>query len=176
MTSQRSPVKGLILGSLSGLVGTILMTQFQILWKKASEQIPARKHNKPEGKEFEEEKEDSTMKTAEKISEAVGYRLSHAEKKKAGDWAHYSFGAAMGGIFGLLKETGPQSLRRLNPAIWGASYGSVIFVSAHEIVVPALKLGSNPLTEPLPDQVSEYFAHIIYGVGTSLTYSAIRKT
>jgi uncharacterized membrane protein YagU involved in acid resistance len=176
MASQRmrkSPIKGLIVGSLSGLVGTVLMTQFQILWKKTSEEVQPPKR-KAKAKRSEK-KEDSTMKTAEKISNTAGYTLTRSERKKAGNWVHYSFGAAMGGIYGLVRETAPKPLRHMNPAISGAGYGTAVFLGAHEIAVPAFKLGSNPLKEPVPDQVSEYLAHLIYGLGTSLTYSAIRR-
>src|SRR5438270_6369155 len=177
MASQRirkSPIEGLIVGSLSGLVGTILMTQFLILWKKVAEELHPPKP-KSEKKQSEEVKEDSTMKTAEKVSEAAGHKLSRAEKKTAGNWVHYGFGAAMGGIYGLVRETAPKSLRRMNPAISGAGYGTAVFVGAHEIAVPALGLGSSPLKEPAPEQISEYVAHLVYGVGTSLTYKAIRQ-
>ncbi len=171
---RRSPVEGLIVGSLSGLVGTILMTQFLILWKTAAQEFHPPKP-KSEAKQSEKEKEDSTMKAAEKVGEAAGHKLSRAEKKKAGNWIHYGFGAAMGGIYGLIRETAPKSLRRMNPAISGAGYGTAVFIGAHEIAVPAFGLGSSPLKEPVPDQISEYLAHLVYGVGTSLTYNAIRR-
>jgi uncharacterized membrane protein YagU involved in acid resistance len=63
----------------------------------------------------------------------------------------------------------------MNSGISGAGYGSVVFLGAHEIAVPSLKLGSNPIKEPVPDQISEYLAHLVYGLGTSLTYSALRR-
>jgi putative membrane protein len=172
---HKSPVKGAILGSLSGLAGTVLMTQFLTLWKKAAEETSLRKKNSSESKKSEEEKEDSTMKTAEKLGKAAGYKPSKDERKKAGNWIHYGFGAAMGTVYGLLKETAPRSLRRMNPGLSGAGYGSLVFLGAHEIAVPALKLGSNPLKESAADQLSEYLAHIVYGLGTSLTYSAVRR-
>jgi putative membrane protein len=170
-SKHKSPMKGVIVGSLSGLAGT----QFLTLWKKAAEETSSRKKSSSEAKKSEEEKEDSTMKTADKLSKAVGYELSKAEKKKAGNWVHYGFGATMGAVYGLLKETAPRSFRNMNRGLSGAGYGSLVFLGAHEIAVPALNLGSNPLKEPLADQVSEYLAHIVYGVGTSLTYNAIRS-
>jgi Protein of unknown function (DUF1440) len=168
-----SPLKGAIVGSLSGLVGTVLMTQFQIVWKKGSEQTQSRKKTRSEYKKSE--KEDSTMKTAEKLGEAAGYKLTKAERKKAGNWVHYGFGTAMGAIYGLVRESAPKSVRQMNSGISGAGYGSVVFLGAHEIAVPSLKLGSNPIKEPVPDQISEYLAHLVYGLGTSLTYSALRR-
>lgn len=171
---RKSTFRGMMVGSLSGLAGTILMTTFQILWKKGGEEISSAKR-KPQTEKTEKEKEDSTVKTAEHLSEAAGHKLSRSEKKKAGNLVHYTFGAAMGGVYGLLRETAPKSLRRVNPAILGAGYGTAVFFGAHEIAVPTLGLGSNPLKEPLPDQISEYLAHLVFGLGTSLTYSAIRR-
>jgi uncharacterized membrane protein YagU involved in acid resistance len=173
--TRKSPVAGIILGSLSGLVGTILMTQFQILWKKASEEMQPPQQSEAKEKHSENEKEDSTVKTARKIIEGAGHKLTRAREKKAGNWVHYSFGAAMGGIYGLAREAAPKSLRDLNPAIAGAGYGSAVFLGAHEIAVPALDLGSNPLQEPIPGQISHYLAHLVYGVGTSLIYSALAR-
>ena len=172
---HKSPIKGVIVGSISGLAGTVLMTQFMSLWKKAAAETESRKKDTSQSKKKEEEREDSTIKTADKLAKAAGYELGKTEKKKAGNWVHYGFGIAMGAAYGLLKETAPRSVRRMNPGLSGASYGSLVFLGAHEIAVPALKLGSNPLKEPVADQVSEYLAHIVYGLGTSLTYSAVRS-
>jgi uncharacterized membrane protein YagU involved in acid resistance len=48
-------------------------------------------------------------------------------------------------------------------------------VAAHELIVPALKLSSNPLKEPIPEQIAEFVSHLIYGVGTALTYDGLKK-
>ena len=57
----------------------------------------------------------------------------------------------------------------------GAAYGAAVFVAAHEIAVPALKLSSNPLKEPIPEQIAEFVSHLIYGMGTALTYNSIKR-
>ena len=171
---RKSPLRGMLAGSLSGLLGTILMTQFQLLWKKGAKELSPPKP-KPQEEEKGKEKEDSTIQTAKKISKAAGHDLSDAEKKRAGNIVHYSFGAAVGGIYGVLTETAPRRFRRMNPTVLGIGYGTAVFLGAHELAVPALNLGSNPLKEPVPDQISEYLAHLVYGVGTSLAYSVIRR-
>lgn len=114
--------KGLFMGAMSGLAGTILMTQFQNVWNKVSEETQdpkskvKAKRAKPEKKE---EKEDSTMKAAGKISEEIGHPLSRKERKKAGPWVHYSFGTSVGAVFGLAAEMAPDSVRAINPALVG---------------------------------------------------------
>ena len=163
---KRRPLKGLIFGAISGLAGTVVMTQFQSVWNKISDGV-----HKPGTKQ----KEDSTMKAAGKISEDIGRPLSREGRKKAGPWVHYAFGASVGAVFGLVAEAVPHSIRGINPVFSGAAYGAAVFLAAHEVAVPALKLSSNPLKEPIPDQVAEFVSHLIYGAGTALTYDGIKR-
>lgn len=171
---KRQPLTGLLIGAISGLAATVIMTQFQNVWNKISERI---QDPKPEAvqKQAEGQKEDSTMKMAGKISQAIGRPLSREDRKKAGPWVHYAFGTSVGAAFGLASEVEPNSLRGINPALTGVAYGTVVFLAAHEIAVPALKLSSNPLKEPIPEQVAEFLSHMIYGIGTALTYEGIKR-
>jgi hypothetical protein len=59
----------LIVGAISGWAGTVVMTQFQNIWNKIFEdmQKPRSEHDAKPG---EQQKEDSTMKAAGKISES----------------------------------------------------------------------------------------------------------
>jgi hypothetical protein len=65
----------------------------------------------------------------------------------------------IGAVFGVAAEMRPETVRRINPIFSGAAYGATVFVAAHEIVVPALKLSSNPLEEPVPEQISGFVSH-----------------
>lgn len=176
---HRKTYKGLLIGAISGLAGTVLMTQFQNVWNKLSEETQdAKRRNGVKGskpEEKKEEQEDSTMKAAGKISRDVGHFLSSQERKKAGPWVHYGFGTFVGAVFGLTTEMQSDSARALNPALAGAAYGTAVFVAAHEIAIPVLKLSSNPFKEPVSDQIAEFISHLIYGVGTALTYKCINK-
>jgi putative membrane protein len=111
---------------------------------------------------------------AGKISKEIGRPLSREERKKNRAWVHYAFGTIVGAVFCVAAEMKPDTMHRLNPVLAGAGYGTAVFVAAHEIVVPALKLSSNPLKEPVPDQIAEFVSHLIYGMGTALTYDIFR--
>src|SRR5882724_304298 len=102
------PLTGLIVGAISGLAGTVVMTQFQSVWNKISEDMhkPRTQH---EAKPAEEQEEDSTMKAAGKISEEIGRPLSPEERKKAGPWVHYAFGTSVGAVFALAAEVQADS-------------------------------------------------------------------
>jgi putative membrane protein len=171
---KRHPLTALILGAMSGLAGTVIMTQFQNVWNKFS--VDAHKPaNEPDAKSVEEQEEDSTMKAAGKLSNEIGHPLSREERKKAGPWVHYAFGTSIGAVFGVAAEMKREPVRRINPVLAGAAFGTAVFVAAHELIVPALKLSSNPLKEPIPEQIAEFVSHLIYGVGTALTYDSLKK-
>lgn len=171
---RRRPLTGLLIGTISGLAATVLMTQFQNIWNRISERIHE-PTTEAESKMAQEQKEDSTMKMAGKISEKIGHPLSLEGRKKAGPWVHYGFGTSVGAVFGLAAEVERDSVRRINPALAGVAYGAVVFLAAHEIAVPALELSSNPLKQPIPDQIAEFLSHLIYGIGTALTYEGLKR-
>jgi hypothetical protein len=102
----------------------------------------------------EEQKEDSTMKAAGKISEEIGRPGSREERKKAGPWVHYAFGTLVGAFSGVATEMELALVREINPVIVGSAYGTAVFLSAHEVAVPALKISSNPLKEPIHSDAS----------------------
>ena len=119
---KRHPVTGLIVGAISGLAGTVVMTQFQNVWNKVSEEMQKPKAQE-EAKRAQEKKkapkEDSTMKAAGRISKEIGRPLSREERKKAGPWVHYAFGTSVGAVFGVATEMKPEGVRRLNPLLTG---------------------------------------------------------
>jgi hypothetical protein len=84
---ERHPLTGLIVGAVSGLAGTVVMTQFQNVWNKVSEEMhkpTAQEEAKSVHEGKEAQKEDSTMKAAGKISKEIGRPLSREERKKTG--------------------------------------------------------------------------------------------
>ena len=175
---KRRPLTGLIVGAISGLAGTVVMTQFQHVWNEISEEMHKPRPEdeaKLAEKKKEEQKEDSTMKAAGKISEEIGRPLSREERRKAGPWVHYAFGTSVGAVFGVAAEMEADSVRQINPVFAGVAYGAAVFLAVHEIAVPALKLSSNPLKEPIPNQIAEFASHLVYGLGTALTYDGIKR-
>jgi uncharacterized membrane protein YagU involved in acid resistance len=175
MYRRRDPVKGLIIGTVSGLVGTVLMTQFQNLSKKLTDRWEKPRTKSAESQKSEKEKQDSTVIAAAKIAEATGHKLPAKTKKKAGNLVHCGFGSTVGSGYGLMRESGPKPFRYMDSVLAGATYGTGVFLAAHEVAVPALKLSASPFEDPLPEHVSHLLSHLVYGVGTALTYGLLRK-
>ena len=115
------------------------------------------------------------MKAAGKLPEEIGWPLSRAERRKAGPWVHYAFATSVGAVFGLATEAKPKSLRGVNPVLVEPLTALLFFLAVHELLVPALKLSSNPLKEPVPDQIAEFTSHLIYVIGTAWTYDGIKS-
>lgn len=175
--SQPSPWKGVVAGVCGGLAGTIAMTQFQNVWKRlARRQEDGRKTSARNNSQSQppEEKEDATMKVAGKMAEMAGHELTHSQKRKAGPVIHYGFGTSMGVVYGVLREVRPRARRRLHPVLAGASYGTILFLGADELIVPALELSSNPKEASASTHVYGLIAHAIYGVTGEMVRSLVR--
>ncbi|MCY7345405.1 MAG: DUF1440 domain-containing protein, partial [Pyrinomonadaceae bacterium] len=126
-------VKGAIAGLIGGLVASFVMSEFQMLLSRLSEE-----EKKPTKKK---EDEPANVKTAEAISENVfDHKLKKSEKEPAGEAVHYAMGAASGLIYGIAAEVAPVTTAGL-----GLPFGAAVWLVADDIVVPALGL-SKPAT------------------------------
>jgi uncharacterized membrane protein YagU involved in acid resistance len=122
------------------------MSQFHTLFQDAG--------SSRQGKE-----EDSTVKTASAVSEAIfQHELTPRQKKVAGPLVHYGFGTSVATFYAVAAETQP-SLR----TGWGTGFGTAVWLGAHVIAVPLLGL-SKPVTRSTPRREGvELGAHLVYG-------------
>lgn len=143
-----NPWKGLLAGAVGGLAGSFAMSQFHSLL------LPTAPGSS------EQDKGDSTVKAASVIARGIfHHELTEHEKKLAGPVVHYGFGASTAVIYGAMAECEP-SLR----AGFGTAFGAAVWLGAHVITVPALKL-SEPVTRSTPAQeTAEFGAHMVYGL------------
>jgi putative membrane protein len=174
--------KGLVAGLAGGLAATVVMTEFQKGWQKAAKALEEKnghsrksKSRSQESKSDQprnEQKEDATMKAAGKVASAVGHPASFRQKKKAGPFVHYGFGATMGALYGVMQEIAPRAMRTLNPVVSGIGFGSALFIGADEVAVPALGLSGSPKKTPLSGHLHGLASHLVYGV----TGESVRRT
>jgi len=157
-----TPWKGLVGGIVGGLAATIVMTQFQNAWMKASEKLKSNSVDQVGKKDRSaqpESDEDTVMKTAGRVAQIAGYQLSREDKRKASPFIHYGFGTLMGGLYGVAVEH--RQLRTKQPALLGAGFGTGLFLFADEIAIPALGLSG--------DSESSIGTHL-YGLASHLVY------
>jgi Protein of unknown function (DUF1440) len=177
-------LKGLAAGLISGLVASWTMNRFQAMWSRHEvgiEKPHGAQGIKPyvEGQEsFSAQKDapeasvkrqdDPTEKIAEAVSESVFDRkLKESEKEPAGAVVHYVFGIAMGGFYGALAEVAPVVTVGA-----GVPFGAAFWLTADELVVPALGLSEEPTEYPLSAHAYSFFSHTVY----ALTAEAVRRT
>ena len=178
--------KGLAAGLIAGLVASWTMNRFQAMWSRESVGVE-KPHGaqgikpyveEPRGGEDDERGGESAPHgkrqddPAEKIANAVALSvldrpLSENEKEPAGAVVHYVFGIASGGFYGALAELAPAVT-----AGAGVPFGTIFWLTADEIVVPALGLSKKPTEYPLSTHAYSFCSHAVY----ALTAEAVRRT
>jgi len=175
-------LRGLATGITAGLAATLIMDQFQkisTVGQRAAEKqlrlahhesLEAIKRDQQRQQQHAEQQEDSTEIVARKIAEATGKELAPEEKKKAGQAVHYAFGTLMGALYGVAAELVPEVTTG-----GGTAYGTLLFLGAHEVAVPAFQLSPPPTETPAPDHLQHWAAHVVYGGSLELVRSIMRR-
>lgn len=177
-------LKGLLAGLVGGLVASWTMNMFQAMWSR--QEVGVEKPHGAQGiKPYVEgrtqaqalnpppvssgkRQDDPTEKIAEAVSETVLDRsLTESEKEPAGEIVHYVFGTASGGLYGALAEIAPVVTVGA-----GIPFGAVFWLTADELVVPALGLSEKPTEYPPSTHAYSFFSHLVY----ALTAEAVRRT
>ena len=99
------------------------------------------------------------VKAAQRASRAAtGDYFATADKAAAGQWAHYLFGAGLGGAYGLLAEYRPEVT-----AGFGTAFGLGSGLLFDEIAVPAAGLSGPPDDYPAMSHVYSAASHLVFG-------------
>jgi hypothetical protein len=119
-----------------------------------------------------EEQEPATDKTASAIAERLfHHRLTKGEKEFAAEAVHYSFGTAMGGLYGVAAEVAPASTKAS-----GMGFGTVLWLIADEVAVPMFGLSGPPTKYPLSSHFQALMSHLVYGFTTEVVRRTILRT
>jgi putative membrane protein len=169
-TGEPNILKGALAGAVGGLVASWTMNQFQKVWSAAEKEITGGKQGQNGSQKSNQNAEDATMKTADRISQALqGRHLTKDEKKKAGPVLHYTFGAIMGAVYGASVE-----VNRAANALAGIPFGAILFAGADEVALPALGLSDKPAAYPLSQHLYGLVSHAVYGVTTETVRRIVR--
>jgi len=164
-------LKGLMAGVIGGLVASLAMNQFQVLWGKLAEEAEASQGKKKKKKSQAEGGGDATVKAAEAISEGVfDHELTKSEEKIAGPAVHYAMGATSGAIYGAMAELTP-----LVTVGAGLPFGTAVWLVADEAALPALGLSKPPTEVPLSTHAYALASHFVYGLTTEVVRQAVRR-
>jgi len=180
--NKPSVVRGIVTGIAAGIAATLIMDQFQKLsaagQKAADKQIKLAHgeseweiaHEQVEQQQEAASQEGSTEKVARKIAETAGSQLGKEEKKKAGQAVHYTFGTLMGIAYCVSAELLPEVTTGA-----GTAFGTLLFLGADEVAVPAFQLSSPPNKTPATDHLQHWAAHVVYGGSLELVRSLLKR-
>jgi uncharacterized membrane protein YagU involved in acid resistance len=174
--------RGIVTGAAAGIAATLIMDQFLKLtaagekavekqFKLAQGESPWQvAHEQVQQEQQAAEQEGSTEKVARKIAEATGTSLDKEKKKKAGQVVHYTFGTLMGMVYGISAELLPEATTGA-----GTAFGTLLFLGADEVAVPAFQLSPAPTNTPATDHLQHWAAHVVYGGSLELTRSLLKR-
>ena len=177
-----SIVRGIVTGIAAGIAATLVMDQFQKLSTAGQKALEKQKklaehespweiaHEQAPEEQKAAEQEDSTEIVARKIAEATGSHLAGEDKKKAGQAVHYTFGTLMGVVYAVSAELVPEVTTGA-----GTAFGTLLFLSADEVAVPAFQLSGPPTDTPAVDHLQHWAAHIVYGASLDMVRNLITR-
>jgi putative membrane protein len=172
---DRNVAAGIVAGLIGGLAGTWAMSQFQAMWSQATgshNPDTASAGGRHDARDWQERVEgrNANEEAADTVARhTIDRSLTREELELAAPAMHYAFGAAMGALYGGLREVSP-GVRRMG----GSGWGSAVWAGADGIAVPLLGL-SRPKTDyPLETHAQSYAAHIVFGVTTELVRRGVR--
>lgn len=174
--NEGSAWKGLLAGAVGGLIGAIVMTQFQKGWQKAAEKRRFGALGAPKissRAQASEQKEDPTMKAAGNLAHIAGQELTHQQKRHASPLVHYGFGAAMGALYGMAMEISPRGVRAQRIPFFGSLFGSALFLGADEMAVPAMGLAES--AKSASSHLYGWASHLAYGLTAEFVRRQVRS-
>ncbi len=183
MTKRKpSLLRGLIVGAAAGITATFIMDQFQKLSSSGQKAIEKQKkladgelpwliaHEQAQQEQKAAKQEGSTEKVARNIAEVAGKEIPPESKKQAGQAVHYSFGTLMGIAYGVTTEFLPEISSGS-----GTAFGTMLFLGADEIAIPALRLAPPPTATAPTDHLQHWAAHVVYGGSLELVRGLLRR-
>ncbi len=177
-----SNLRGLIAGAAAGIAATLIMDQFLTLTTASHKDLEKKiklargasplliAHEEAQQEKLAAVQEDSTQIVARKLASATGATLDGERKKAAGQAVHYSFGTLMGIVYGVSAEMLPEVA-----TAGGTAFGTLLFLSAEEVAVPALQLAPAPAAGPGLDHLQHWAAHVVYGGSLELVRRIVRR-
>jgi uncharacterized membrane protein YagU involved in acid resistance len=177
-----SVLRGVITGVAAGIAATLIMDQFQKLsaagQKAAEKQLKLGQgesswqiaHEQVQKEQQAAQQEGSTEIVARKIAEAAGTHLDREDKKTAGQAVHYTFGTLMGVVYGVSAELLPEITTGA-----GTGFGTLLFLAADEVAVPAFQLAPSPIDTQPTDHLQHWAAHVVYGASLELVRSLLAR-
>jgi uncharacterized membrane protein YagU involved in acid resistance len=180
--NRPSVLRGIVTGATAGIAATLIMDQFLKLTSAGQKAVEKKMklaqgespweiaHEQVQQEQQAAEQEGSTEIVARKIAEATGKTLDKEKKQMAGQAVHYTFGTLMGIVYGVSAELLPEATTG-----GGTAFGTLLFLGADEVAVPAFQLSPEPTGTAAIDHLQHWAAHVVYGGSLELVRSLVSR-
>jgi hypothetical protein len=149
-------------GAAGGVAGTLAMNPAQRLWTLVVDGAPPKSAaGQHDARDWQErsERQNSNELAAQALARLVFKRtLTRRELAIAAPAIHFSFGAAVGALYGAYMT------RRASTRQSGAALGVALWLIADEVAMPLLGLSRSTLERPVEMHVQSLAAHLVYGI------------
>jgi hypothetical protein len=156
-------VRSVAVGAIAGLAGTLAMNYAQRLWTVAVDrEAPDSAAGLHDARDWQErtEGQNSNEMAAQAVASSVDAPLTRRQLAVAAPVVHFSFGAAVGALYGAFVQSRPARRRT------GIGLGTTLWLTADEIAMPVMGLSRSTLRRPLEMHLQSLAAHWVYGVVT----------
>jgi putative membrane protein len=165
-------VKAILAGFVGGLAGTWAMNEAQRAWTQAvageTPESAAGKHDARDWQERSEGQNSNEIAAQAVATRVIGRRLNREELAVGAALLHFTFGATVGALYGAYAG-------RQTRVTSGIGFGLAVWLLADEIAMPLLGLSDSTLRRPLEKRLQSIAAHIVFGMATELTRSAVQR-
>ncbi len=164
---RKTPVRALVEGIIAGAVGTAVQSLF---FRASARFTPKPAQDAFAPPEPEQATESALQTVARRLVEGMAQRgpLDGRAKERAGRAVQYGFGAAWGGLYGLLRASYP----RLWSARGVAGFALGVWMLSDNVILPGFRLAAWPQRYPLRAHGYAAAAHLVYGAGVAGTLAA----
>jgi hypothetical protein len=167
---KKTPMRALLEGIAAGAIGSATQDLF---FRVARPVTPATPRDAFTPVEPEQASENALETTARRLVEGLAQRgpLDERAKERLGNALHYGFGAAWGGLYGLLRAS--------YPSLWSAGgvagFSLGVWALGDNLLLPALRVAGWPQRYPPRVHAFAAAAHLAYGAGVAGTLAAIDR-
>ncbi|MCU1279727.1 MAG: hypothetical protein JWM53_3273 [bacterium] len=159
---RKTPVRALLEGLIAGTVGSAVQSLFFRITERVAPSPPKDVFTPAEPQQANET---ALQTVARRLAEGLAARgpLDDEAKERVGTLLHYGFGAAWGGLYGLVRASYPRAWSSTGLA----GFSLAVWMISDNLVLPALKLAAPPQRYPLRVHAYAATAHLAYGAGVA---------
>lgn len=170
--------RGALAGAVAGTAGTLAMDLVSQLWsralrgKRSNEESLSHQGGRPDveaakkaGLGGEDRGAVATTRVADGLAESSGKSLSPKDRKRGGTVIHYSYGAAMGMLYGAIVESIPPI-----HSGHGVMYGLLVWMGSVQIALPMTGLSRGPTKYSTGEHVFSALSHAVFGLITEAAH------